>query len=94
LPGGRPEKARVKMSYKETRQLEQLPKEIEALEKEQKEIQARMNAPEYFRQPPDTLRADRERLQGIQKTVDEKLERWAALEEKAKATSGSSSSAP
>jgi ATP-binding cassette subfamily F protein uup len=82
LSGGRSEKARVKLNYKETRELEALPKEIETLEKEQKQIQERMHGPEYYKQPPETLKADRERDAEITRLIDQKLERWAALEAK------------
>ena len=83
------------MSYKETRELESLPGEIEALEAEQKLLFARMHEPEYYRQPPEALRADRERTAEIERLIDEKLARWDSLEKKAKAaTSGSGSSAP
>jgi ATP-binding cassette subfamily F protein uup len=80
------EKARVKLSYKETRELESLPKEIEALEAEQQALAAKMSAPEYFKQPPDVLRADQKRNGEIDTLLMEKLERWEALETKAKAT--------
>ena len=84
LTGGRQEKARTKLSYKETRELEALPAEIQTLEEEQKQIQARMHAADYYKQPPDVLRADREREAEIARLIDDKLERWAALEGKAK----------
>ena len=77
------EKARTaKLSYKETRELEALPDEIHALEEEQKALLGRMNAPDYFRQPPDTLRADRARSAEIEGLLMDKLERWEALEAK------------
>jgi ATP-binding cassette subfamily F protein uup len=78
------EKTRVKLSYKETRELEALPGEIEALEAEQKDLFARMHAPDYYRQPPEVLRADQQRSADIEALVLEKLERWEALEAKAK----------
>ena len=76
------ERNRVKLSYKETRELEALPDEIEALEAEQRALTARMSEPEYFRQPPDALRADRARSAQIEALLMERLERWQALEEK------------
>jgi ATP-binding cassette subfamily F protein uup len=82
------EKVRVKLSYKETRELEALPGEIEALEAEQKELFARMHAPEYYRQPPEALRSDQQRSAEIEALLLEKLERWEALESKT-AKSGS-----
>ena len=83
------EKARAKLSYKETRELEALPAEIQALEAEQKALLERMNAPDYFRQPPEALRADQERNGRIEGLLLEKLERWEELEAKAKASSQS-----
>jgi ATP-binding cassette subfamily F protein uup len=73
-------RTRRKLTYKETRELESLPGEIEALEAEQKDLHARMHAPEYYRQPSDVLRADQRRSAEIEELLMEKLERWAALE--------------
>jgi ATP-binding cassette subfamily F protein uup len=60
------EKRKSKLSYRETRELEALPKEIEALEAEQQALGAKMHAPEYYRQPPGVLRADRQRIGDIE----------------------------
>jgi ATP-binding cassette subfamily F protein uup len=79
------EKSRAKLSYKETRELEALPKEIEALEAEQQALAAKMSAPEYFRQPPQALKADQLRSGEIEALLMKKLERWEALEAKASA---------
>jgi ATP-binding cassette subfamily F protein uup len=82
------EKTRVKLSYKETRELESLPNEIEALEAEQQALTAKMGAPDYFKQPPNVLRADQKRSGEIENLLMEKLERWEGLEAKAKAALG------
>jgi ATP-binding cassette subfamily F protein uup len=76
------EKRKSKLSYKETRELESLPKEIESLEAEQQALAAKMHAPEYYKQPPDILRADQQRIGEIEALLHEKLERWEALEAK------------
>jgi ATP-binding cassette subfamily F protein uup len=73
-------RASAKLSYKETRELESLPREIEALEAEQKQLSAKMVAPDYYRQPPEVLREDQRRSAEIEKLLMEKLERWEALE--------------
>jgi ATP-binding cassette subfamily F protein uup len=73
-----------KLSYKETRELESLPAEIEALEAEQKALFARMHEADYYRQPPEALRADQARSAEIERLLEEKLERWTALEERAR----------
>ena len=82
------ERARAKLSYKETRELEALPGEIEALEAEQAALAAKMHDPEYFRQGADVLRADQKRSAEIEALLMEKLERWEALEAKARAAAG------
>jgi ATP-binding cassette subfamily F protein uup len=69
-----------KLSYKETRELESLPAEIESLEAEQKALFARMHDAQYYRQPPEALRADQARAAEIERLLDEKLERWTELE--------------
>jgi ABC transport system ATP-binding/permease protein len=79
------DKGRAKLSYKEMRELEALPKEIEALEAEQKALAGKMGAPEYFRQPPQALKADQKRSAEIEALLMKKLERWEALEAKAQA---------
>jgi ATP-binding cassette subfamily F protein uup len=76
------EKPRAKLSYKESRELEALPREIEALEAEQKQLAAKMSGPDYYRQPPDVLRADQQRSAEIETLLLAKLERWEALEAK------------
>jgi len=74
------EKAKTKPSYKEARELEALPKEIEALEAEQQALAARTHAPGYYKQPPEALRADQQRIGEIEALLHAKLERWEALE--------------
>jgi ABC transport system ATP-binding/permease protein len=76
------ERARVKLSYKETRELEALPGEIEALEAEQRSLAEKMSGPDYFRQQAEALRADRARSDEIEALLMEKLERWHALGER------------
>jgi ATP-binding cassette subfamily F protein uup len=76
------EKSRAKLSYKETRELEALPGEIEALEAEQKQLAEKMARPDYYRQSPDALREDQRRHVEIDRLLLEKLERWEALEAK------------
>jgi ATP-binding cassette subfamily F protein uup len=73
---------KAKLSYKESRELEALPKEIEALEAEQQALLGKMHAPEYYKQPPATLRIDQQRTAEIEALLHQKLERWTALESK------------
>jgi ABC transport system ATP-binding/permease protein len=78
-------KVSYKLSYKEARTLAALPGEIEALEAEQHALAARMSETEYYRQAPQVQRDDQRRSAEIEALLMEKLERWEALEIKAKA---------
>jgi ATP-binding cassette subfamily F protein uup len=75
--------AKRKLSYKEQRELESLPREIEQLEAEQRQLTERMSAPDYHRQAPDDMRRDGERAVEIETLLAERMERWIALEERA-----------
>jgi ATP-binding cassette subfamily F protein uup len=73
-------KVRTKLSYKAERELAALPQAIEALEREQAEVTARMSVPNYHRGAPAQLRSDRQRMQEIEAQLKEKFTRWEALE--------------
>jgi ATP-binding cassette subfamily F protein uup len=77
--------APVKLSFKENRELEQLPLEIEMLEQEQATLTSAMAASDYHRRTPEQLRSDRERLGAIEQELTQKYQRWSALEEKSAA---------
>jgi len=77
---------RVKLSFKEQRDLESLPGEIEALEREQHALTERMSSADYHRQGPDAIKADRARAEEIEHELAAKFERWSALEQRANAT--------
>jgi ATP-binding cassette subfamily F protein uup len=79
--GGRPAKTRVRLSYKEQRELAALPDEIEALEREQAQLTERMSAPDYHRLGGEQLRSDRKRLEELEALLLDKFDRWERLEE-------------
>jgi ABC transport system ATP-binding/permease protein len=74
--------APAKLSYKDARELEQLPKEIEQLEQEQQALTARMSGADYHRQGTDQIKADRKRSEDIEALLLQKFDRWEALEAK------------
>lgn len=80
--------APVKLSYKEARELEQLPKEIEALEQQQGALTERMGAAEYHRQGTQQIRADRKQAEALEALLAQKFDRWEALEAKRGAAHG------
>ncbi|HZM46516.1 MAG TPA: ATP-binding cassette domain-containing protein [Burkholderiales bacterium] len=84
------ERSRVKLTYKETRELEAMPATIEALEAEQRALAARMNAPDYYQAGGAAMKADHARNEELEALIHAQLERWEELEAKARTTSGSS----
>jgi len=79
--------ARVKLSFKERRELDSLPAELEALEREQHELTARMSASDYHKQGAQAIKHDHARAADIERALAEKFERWAALDARASAQS-------
>lgn len=75
---------KVKLSYKDQRALEQLPAEIEALEKEQAELTAKLADGSWFLTDADAATKASQRLGEIDELMLEKMERWDALEEMTK----------
>jgi ATP-binding cassette subfamily F protein uup len=69
-----------KLSYKESRELEQLPARIEALELEQKTLTEAMSRGDYHKRGADQMRLDAARAQEIEQQLEEAFERWAALD--------------
>jgi len=74
--------APTKMSYKETRELAQLPSEIEALEQQQQALTARMSSGDYHKQGSEQIKADRQLGEELEQQLAEKFTRWEALEAK------------
>ena len=75
---------KVKLSYKDQRALEQLPAEMEALEKEQAEINAQLADGSLFVSNNDKAMKLSARLAEIDEQLLEKMERWEELEEMTK----------
>ena len=71
---------KVKLSYKDQRALEQLPAEMEALEKEQVEINAVLADGSLFISDADKALKLSNRLSEIDDLLLEKLERWEELD--------------
>ncbi|MDP8568099.1 ATP-binding cassette domain-containing protein [Methylophilus aquaticus] len=71
---------RKTLSFKEQRELEALPGEIEALEQEQSAIQAQFAQGEIYKQAPEQVKQCQDRLEAIAGLVLQKMERWEQLE--------------
>ena len=73
-------RAGAKLSYKESRELAQLPAQIEALEREQRELHERMGRADYHKQGTAQLKADGLRVAEIEGQLATAFDRWAELE--------------
>ena len=80
-PSAPRDKPRARMSFKDQRELELLPGEIEALEREQTELNSKMSSADYHRQDAQAMRNDVKRASEIEELLLAKFARWEALEE-------------
>lgn len=71
-----------KLSYKEQRALEELPQQIEALEKEQKVISDKLADPAVYQNNPDEVVQLNQRFEEIDELMMTYLAEWEALEAK------------
>ena len=75
---------KVKLSYKDQRELEQLPAEMGKLEKEQAELSAKLADGSWFVSDANAATLASQRLAEIEEALLEKLERWDILENMSK----------
>jgi ABC transport system ATP-binding/permease protein len=75
----------VKLSYKESRELAQLPAQIEALEQQQQALSQRMSGVDYHKQGSEQIKVDLKLAEDIERELAEKFARWELLEAKAAA---------
>jgi ABC transport system ATP-binding/permease protein len=69
-----------KLSYKEQRELESLPGELEKLEREQQELNDRICAPDYHRAGAEQMRRDRDRAAELTALIATGMDRWEELD--------------
>jgi ATP-binding cassette subfamily F protein uup len=72
--------AKRKLSYKEQRELAALPDRITALEREQRDLEARVAHPEFYKEGAETIRETMTRLEMVQAELLQALARWDALD--------------
>ncbi|NAR28515.1 ATP-binding cassette domain-containing protein [Acinetobacter haemolyticus] len=80
LAAAAPAPKKVKLSYKDQRELEQLPAEIEKLEAEQTELSDKLADGSWFVSDANAATLASQRLAEIEELLLEKLERWDVLE--------------
>jgi ATP-binding cassette subfamily F protein uup len=80
----KPERERTaRLSFKERRELEQLPDVIAALEAEQAAHQQRLGDPALYQQAPEEVAGIKTRLDALEHEIEAALVRWEALESRA-----------
>ncbi len=72
--------AAKKLSFKEKKELESLPAQLEALETEQTELVGRMGDPSFYKQDPAQIQRAVDRLEVIKSELPRLFDRWERLE--------------
>ncbi|MWQ14525.1 ABC transporter ATP-binding protein [Glaesserella parasuis] len=71
---------KVKLSYKEQRELEALPEKMEQLEAEIEALQAEVNSADFFAKDPSYTQAQLQKLADTEMALEQAFERWEELE--------------
>lgn len=79
---------KIKLSWREARELEALPEKLEAMEKEQASIINAMSAFDYHSKSVEDIKADKLRLEELEKSIADGWARWEALSEKESLSTG------
>ena len=74
---------RKKIGYMETRELAALPGQIESLEARQQELFQIMSAPDFYRQPGESIAAVKQELTQLEHELEVAFARWEDLESSA-----------
>ena len=82
VPGVEKSKPANKLNYKEQRELEELPKIIEALEREQSGISAQLADGAIYRSDAKRARQLQMRIEEIETAVSSAMVRWEELEKR------------
>jgi ATP-binding cassette subfamily F protein uup len=72
--------AKKKLSFKEKREIEELPRRIERMEAEQRELHLRIASPEFYKEPPDAIARALARIDELKDSLHDAYARWAELD--------------
>jgi ATP-binding cassette subfamily F protein uup len=79
-----PAAPKKKLSYKEQRELDELPKLIAALEDEQTALNVQLSDPDFYKKNAAEAKRVNARIEQIEGELLEALEKWEAIESRAK----------
>ncbi|MGH7884183.1 MAG: ATP-binding cassette domain-containing protein [Thermodesulfobacteriota bacterium] len=77
----KPKNKKEDLSFKEKKELEELPLQIHSLEEEQKDLHAVLSNPEVYKNEPDKVDQSKKRLDEIEDEISVAFERWTYLDE-------------
>jgi ATP-binding cassette subfamily F protein uup len=69
-----------KLSFKEKREIEDLPKKIERMELEQEALHAKIASPEFYKEPPDAIARALARIDELKGSLHDAYARWNELD--------------
>lgn len=75
--------AQKKLSYKEQRELEQLPAMIESLETEKQQLEQKMGQSDFYQQEQRDIKTSLQRLEELNAELEQSYQRWEQLEDRA-----------
>ncbi len=75
-----PVKKPAKLSYKDQRELELLPKKLETLESEQSTLQATISDPQFYARPQTDVQQALQRLNDLTQEIEQAYARWSELD--------------
>ncbi len=71
----------TKLSYKDQRELDQLPAEIESIEASLAELQQVISEPDFYSQDHEVVQARLQELAATEARLEERMQRWSDLEQ-------------
>lgn len=83
IPSKKPKSVKLKLTYKENKELEALPEHLMQLESERDELISAMNAPDYYSSHSVLdIKTQTETLQNLETEITQGYQRWEELENK------------
>ncbi len=79
-PAAKVKPAVKKLSYKDQRELDSLPKLIEELEQKQETLHAQLGDPDFYKQSPDAVASVTQEQETVEKALEAAYQRWEELE--------------